>query len=44
MGGACSTGGKDEKHKTLVGRPEERDHWEVLAVDGNIMLEWIVGR
>jgi hypothetical protein len=41
MGGACSTHGSDEKFRSenLKG-----NHSEDLSVDGNIILEWILGR
>ena len=28
-------------HRVLVGKPEERDHWVDLDVDGRIILRWI---
>ena len=28
-------------HRVLVGKPEERDHWEDLGIDGWIILGWI---
>jgi hypothetical protein len=28
-------------YRVLVGRPEERDYVENLAVDGEIILKWI---
>jgi hypothetical protein len=43
MGGACSTHGKDEKYKILVGKPEGKNNSKNLGVDGKIILEWILG-
>jgi hypothetical protein len=34
MDGACRKHGRDEKHKTLVGKAKERDHSEDLSIDG----------
>jgi len=31
-------------HRVLVGKPEERDHWGDLDVDGRIILSWIFGK
>jgi hypothetical protein len=42
MGGAYSTHREDAKRiKTLVGKPEGRDHSEEVGTDGRIILEWI---
>jgi hypothetical protein len=30
-------------YRTLVGKHEGRDHSEDLGVDGNLILEWILG-
>jgi hypothetical protein len=30
-------------YRVLVGRPEGRDHWEDLVLDGRIILRWILG-
>jgi len=31
-------------YKVLLRKPEGRDHSENLGVDGNIILEWILGK
>jgi hypothetical protein len=31
-------------YKVLVGKPEERDHWEDQGVGGRMVSEWILGR
>jgi hypothetical protein len=31
-------------YNILVGKPEGRDHWEDLGVDGKITLNWILGK
>jgi hypothetical protein len=28
-------------YRVLVGKPEERDHWEDPSVNGRIILRWI---
>ena len=33
-----------EVYRVLVGKPEGRDHWGGLGVDGWIILGWISGR
>jgi hypothetical protein len=38
MGGACSTHGElSNAYKSLVGKPEEKNHLEDLGVDGRII-------
>jgi hypothetical protein len=41
MVGACSTDGKDDAYKILLGESEERDHLEDLGIDARMILEWI---
>jgi hypothetical protein len=37
--------GEERKlYKVLVGKPEERDHWEDQGVGGRMGSEWILGR
>jgi hypothetical protein len=31
-------------YRFLVGRPEGKNHWEDLGVDGRITLRWTLGR
>jgi hypothetical protein len=31
-------------YRVLVGRPEGKNHWEDLGVDGRITLRWTLGR
>jgi hypothetical protein len=31
-------------YNILVGRPEGRNHWEDLGIDGRIALRWILGK
>jgi hypothetical protein len=31
-------------YNILVGKPEGRNHWEDLGVDGRITLTWILGK
>ena len=28
-------------HRVLVGKLRERDHWEDLGINGNLILQWI---
>jgi hypothetical protein len=37
-------GGMTDTRKVLVGKLEGKRHPEDLGVDGNIILEWIVGK
>jgi hypothetical protein len=34
----CSTYGTDKKYKTVIGKPEGKDHLGHLGVDGRITL------
>ena len=31
-------------HRVLVGKPEGKNHWGDLDVDGRIILSWIFGK
>ena len=31
-------------HRVLVGKPEGKNHWGDLDVDGRIILRWIFGK
>jgi hypothetical protein len=31
-------------YRVLVGRPEDRDHWEDPGIGGRITLRWTLGR
>ena len=43
MGRACSPyGGEERRIQSLVGKREARDHLEDPAVDGRIILRWIL--
>jgi hypothetical protein len=43
MGGACGTHGeKRNVYGILVGKPEERDHYEDLDIGWRIILTWIL--
>ena len=45
MGRACGPyGGGEGVYSVLVGKPEGRDHWGDLGVDGCIILGWISRR
>jgi len=45
MGWACGAYGCGEGvYRVLVGKPEERDHWGDLGVDGCVILGWISRR
>jgi hypothetical protein len=45
MEGARSTDGRVKNaYSILVENLKERDHSEDLGVDGNIILEWILGK
>jgi hypothetical protein len=37
-------GEERQVYKVLVGKPEERDHWEDQGVGGKMGSEWILGR
>jgi hypothetical protein len=39
MGGTSSTNGKINVYKILFGKPEGRDHFGSLDVDGSIILK-----
>jgi len=45
MVGACNTywGERDRRgaYRVLVGKPEGKNNFEDLGVDGNIILKWI---
>jgi hypothetical protein len=44
-GEACSAQWRDEKaYKTLVVKPEGRDHSEDVGVGGRTILKWILGK
>jgi len=45
MGWACGAYGWGEvAYRVLVGKPEGRNHWEDIGVDGWIILGWISRR
>ena len=45
MGWACGAYGRGEGvYRVLVGKPEGRNHWGDLGVDGRIILGWISRR
>jgi hypothetical protein len=45
MGRACSTQGAIRNaYKSLVGKPEGKNHSEDLGVDGSIILKFILGK
>jgi hypothetical protein len=45
MGGACSTNGeKRNAYRTLVGKPEGKNHWEDQDVGGWTISKWISER
>ena len=45
MGWACGAYGRGEGvYRVLLGKPEERNHWGDLGVDGWIILGWISRR
>jgi hypothetical protein len=35
-------GAKRSAYRILVGKPEERDHWEDQDIDGWTILKWIL--
>jgi hypothetical protein len=45
MGWACGAyGGGEGVYRVLVGKPDGKNHWEDLGVDGWIILGWISRR
>jgi len=45
MGGSCRLNGEmRNSYKILVGKPERKDYFEELGVDGKIILEWVFGK
>jgi hypothetical protein len=42
MSRACSTNGeKNIAYRLLVGKPEERDHWDDRDIGGWTIIKWI---
>ena len=41
MGHVARMGERRGSYKSLVGKPEERDHWGNPGVHGRIILRWI---
>jgi hypothetical protein len=45
MGWECGTyGEKGNTYGVLVGKPEEREHWKDLGLDGSILLKGNLNR